>query len=100
MNHETHMAQGPVECRVRFCRDCKHHMPEPRSEWNLRCMHPTVTARDPWALAGAQPHGSCARDEREKTWTLRGLAPCGMRGALWEPNTNVTGLAPAQETTK
>ena len=69
----------------RLCRDCKHHMPEPRQEWNLRCMHPIVNASDPWALAGASPHGSCAREERQKTWTLRGPAPCGMRGALWEP---------------
>ncbi len=85
MNHETNMAQGPVECRVRLCRDCKHSMPEPRSEWNLRCMNPEVNARDSWALSSVQPHGSSARDEREKTWTLRGMAPCGMRGALWEP---------------
>lgn len=67
---------------VKLCRDCKHHMPEPRSEWNLRCMHPEVNARDPWALAGAQPHGSDARSERERKWIL---APCGMRGALWDP---------------
>ena len=84
MNEQTQPAvAGPVEPTVRLCRDCRHSMPEPRSEWNLRCMHPEVNARDPWALAGAQPHGSNARDERERTWTLRGLAPCGMRGALW-----------------
>jgi hypothetical protein len=87
------IAQGPVECRVKLCRDCKYSVPEPHSEWTLRCMHPLVNARDPWALAGSKPHGSCARDEREKTWTLRGLAPCGMRGALWEPNFEMSGLA-------
>ena len=27
MNHETLMAQGPVECRVRLCRDCKNREP-------------------------------------------------------------------------
>jgi hypothetical protein len=90
LREAAQQAQGPVECRVRLCRDCKHHMPEPGSEWNLRCMNPEVNERDPWALAGAKPHGSCARDEREKTWTLHGLAPCGMRGALWEPNASYT----------
>ena len=70
--------------KVKHCRDCKHSMPEPNSAWVLRCMHPEVNSRDPWALAGSKPHGSCARSEREKTWTLRGMSPCGMRGALWE----------------
>ena len=74
-----------VEPTVRLCRDCRHSMPEPKSEWNLRCMHPEVNARDSWALASVKPHGSNARDERERKWTLRGLAPCGMRGALWAP---------------
>ena len=69
---------------VKLCRDCKWCITEPRSKWSLRCMHPIVNARDPWALAGAQPIGSVARDEREKKWTLNGRAPCGMRGALWE----------------
>jgi hypothetical protein len=83
---ENHGAvAGQVDCRVRLCRDCAHSMPEPGFEWNLRCMHPVVNSRDAWALAGAKPHGSNARNERERTWTLRGLAPCGMRGALWAP---------------
>lgn len=30
--------------------------------------------------------GSCAKSEREKTWSLRGRAPCGMRGALFDPS--------------
>lgn len=68
--------------QVKLCRECRHHMPEPRSEWNLRCMHPVVNARDPWALAGAEPHGSSAREERAKTFLT--IATCGMRGALWE----------------
>lgn len=71
--------------KVKLCRDCKHCMPEPGSEWTLRCMHPEVNCCDPWALAGAKPHGSNARDERGRDWTLQGRAPCGMRGALWEP---------------
>jgi len=79
------IAQGPVEFLVRLCRDCKHSMPEPRSEWNLRCMNPEVNARDSWALSSVHPHGSSARDERETNMTMRGLKPCGMRGALWEP---------------
>lgn len=66
--------------QVKFCRDCKHCIPEPKSEWNLRCMHPVVNADDPWALAGATPHGSNARDERERGW----FASCGKRGELWE----------------
>lgn len=65
---------------VKLCRDCRHSMPEPGSEWNLRCMHPEVNSRDPWALASPNPHGSCARDERERKW----FAPCGMKGKLWE----------------
>lgn len=69
---------------VKLCRDCAHSIPEPGSEWVLRCMHPEVNARDAWALAGAKPHGSDARSERERKWTLQGLSPCGMRGALWE----------------
>jgi hypothetical protein len=55
-------------------------MPEPGSEWNLRCMNPEVNKRDPWALAGSKAHGSNARDEREKKW----IGVCGMKGALWE----------------
>jgi hypothetical protein len=84
MNESSQAVAGSLETTVRLCRDCAHSMPEPGFEWNLRCMHPAVNSRDAWALAGAKPHGSNARDERERTWTLRGLAPCGMRGALWE----------------
>ena len=65
---------------VKLCRECRHSMPEPVSEWNLRCMNAEVNKRDPWALAGSKAHGSNARDEREKKW----FAPCGMKGALWE----------------
>ena len=65
---------------VKLCRDCRHSMPEPGSEWNLRCMNPEVNKRDPWALAGSKAHGSNARDEREKKW----IGVCGMKGALWE----------------
>jgi hypothetical protein len=74
---------------LRLCRDCVHSRPEPRVDHHLRCMHPAVAARDAWALAGTQEAGSSARDERERTWTLRGRAPCGMRGALWEAKPNV-----------
>ena len=74
-----------AEKTVKLCRDCKHSMPEPGSEWVLRCMHPEVNCCDPWALSSAKPHGSCARDERGRDWTLLGRSPCGMRGALWEP---------------
>ena len=66
---------------VKPCRECRHSMPEPGSEWNLRCMNAEVNKRDPWALAGSKAHGSNARDEREKRW-LTGA--CGMNGALWE----------------
>jgi hypothetical protein len=67
--------------KVKLCRECKHSMPEPNFEWNLRCMHPIVNSKDSWALAGTKPHGSCAREERSIKW----FAPCGMRGSLWEP---------------
>lgn len=75
-----------METKVKLCRECRHSKPEEGSEWNLRCMHPEVNCRDPWALSGSKPSGSNARDEREKTWTIRGISPCGMRGALWEPS--------------
>lgn len=66
-----------------LCRDCKHSKPEVRSEWNLRCQHPVVNARDPWALSNAADNrGTDCRGERERTsW----FAKCGMRGKLWEP---------------
>ena len=70
--------------KVKLCRECIHSMPEPGSEWNLRCMHPEVNANDPLALSNSKPHGSSARDERAQDWTLSGRSPCGMRGALWE----------------
>jgi hypothetical protein len=90
MNHETLMAQGPVECRVRLCRDCKHSTPEPRSEWNLLCGHPEVNRRDPWMLSGANHLGTSARTERDGNWRGLWRTPCGMRGALWEPNAKVS----------
>ena len=65
----------------KLCRDCYYSKPEEKSAWNLRCNHPVVNAKDPWALAGAGPiTGSDCRGEREKSWP----APCGKRGALWE----------------
>ncbi len=66
---------------VNFCRDCRHSLPEPGTEWNLRCVHAEVNKRDPWTLAASTAHGSCARDERKKEW----IGPCGMKGKLWEP---------------
>lgn len=82
MNAEKQPAvAGPVEPKVRLCRECKHCMPEPGSEWNLRCMHHRVNREDPWALAGAKPHGSDAREERSRKLFYQ----CGMPGALWEP---------------
>lgn len=65
-----------------LCRDCKHSMPEPGFDWNLRCMHPVVNAGDHWALSSSKPHGSEARSERER---ISLFSPCGMRGKLWEP---------------
>lgn len=73
-----------------LCRDCKHSKPEERSEWNLRCTHPTVNAKDHWALAGgAANHGStCTREREKRVW----WAACGMRGRLWEAR------APSEQT--
>ncbi len=65
---------------VKLCRECRHSMPEPGSEWNLHCVNPEVNKRDHWALSSIDPHGSNARDERKKKW----FAPCGMKGKLWE----------------
>jgi hypothetical protein len=67
--------------KPKLCRDCKFSIPEPSSEWNLRCMHPQVNGKDPWALASNKPHGSDARTERELKW----IYACGMPGRLWEP---------------
>lgn len=67
---------------VKFCKDCVHSMPEKGYEWNLRCQHPQINAKDPWALAYATFTGSNCRDERAKTsW----FAQCGQKGKLWEP---------------
>ena len=68
-------------------KDCKHSKPSKDAEWNLLCQHPVVNAGDPWALARASisSAGSGCRDERQRKW----LAPCGMRGKLWEPSENV-----------
>lgn len=64
--------------KVSLCRDCKHCVPDPCSEWAL-CAHPYVVAAD----SGARPAGKAvpAKDERARWW--RG-SPCGARGALWE----------------
>jgi len=43
-------------------------------------MHPTVNGKNPYALADPEPKGTGASDERRGIW----LAPCGMRGKLWE----------------
>jgi len=73
---------------VKFCRDCRHSMPEPDSAWLLCCTHPEVNKRDSWALSGAT-YFICmrARDERGKKW----FAPCGMKGKLWEPKPTEDG---------
>jgi len=63
-----------------LCKDCKHSKTEERSEWNLRCHHPVVNAKDPWALASINAGGSNCSTVREKHWP----AACGMRGALWD----------------
>lgn len=50
-------------------------------------MHPIVSAKDPWALAGGGAiRGSDCRSERERRSLF---APCGMKGKLWaaSPNT-------------
>ncbi len=65
-----------------LCKDCKHSNPQKDSDWNLLCLNPVVNAGDPWALsrASVSDAGSSCRDERQRKW----LAPCGMRGKLWE----------------
>jgi len=70
---------------LRLCRECKYHMPEPGSPWNLRCLNPIVNRKDSWALSSSRLEGSSARDERSKKWTGK----CGMTGRLWEKK-NVT----------
>lgn len=68
-----------------LCMDCKYSKPEKRSEWNNRCFHQKVVARDSWALANnneGMPFGVSCRAEREKRSLF---AACGMKGKLWEP---------------
>lgn len=67
---------------VKFCRDCKHSIPEPGSHWNLLCTHPRVHKNDNWALAAATKEGSSAREQRGLTWAF--FPPCGRAGKLWE----------------
>jgi hypothetical protein len=71
--------------KVKLCRDCRHQMPTPGAEWNSQCLHPSVNAKNAYALANTGGNGfsasSSAKDERERGW----WSPCGMRGALWEP---------------
>lgn len=63
-----------------LCKDCRYSEPEVGSEWNLRCHHPVVNARDSWALAACGKNsGSTCHTEREKGY----FSACGMRGKLW-----------------
>ena len=66
-----------------LCRDCKYSEPEPSAQWNLKCMHPVVNAKDPYALAyGGSMRGSACISERQKSSFL---AVCGIKGKKWEP---------------
>lgn len=68
--------------QVKFCKDCTYSFPDKNSPWNLRCQHPQINSKDPWALAQTEFTGSECRLERDKTgW----FAACGQRGRLWEP---------------
>lgn len=72
-----------------LCLGCKHSKPEKGADWNNRCFHPKVIASDSWALANnneGQPCGVNCRDQRGKRSLF---APCGMKGKLWEPKTEV-----------
>lgn len=74
---------------VKLCRDCIHSMPEPGSEWLLRCMNPEVNRKDPYALAGGKPNGSCAFTERQKrSDVLYRAVACGIEGKLFESKIN------------
>ena len=64
--------------QVKFCKDCKHSRPD--QYHSLRCVHPKVNAKDPWALAYENFTGSECRSERDKTW----FAQCGQKGKLWQ----------------
>lgn len=68
---------------VKLCHECRMHDTAPHGE--IRCMHPLVNKRDPWALSrpDGAPHGSDCRSERSRRWPF---GACGMRGALWTPH--------------
>jgi len=66
---------------IKLCRECKWSANR-ESALGLRCVHPKVNSRDPWALAALEGSsvGTCARFERSRGW----FSACGMRGAVWE----------------
>lgn len=64
-----------------LCKDCKWSKPETYSNWNLRCHHPKVNAKDPWALGSASANGTACNHEREQGF----FSQCSMKGKLWEP---------------
>jgi hypothetical protein len=68
------------------CRDCAHSKTDLQHDWELRCHHPKVNAKDSWALANGKGNGSTCYTERDGGW----LAACGQRGALWEAKDLVT----------
>lgn len=69
---------------VKYCTRCIWSVPERDSSWNLFCAHPTVNARDAWALASKDISGTSCRDERKLTWIQ--FPACGKAGKLWEEN--------------
>jgi hypothetical protein len=66
----------------KFCRDCKHSIPEPKSEWNIRCKHPAIVGKDAWALSDSVNRGTDCRGERKIVWWL--MPCCGQSGKLYE----------------
>ena len=67
--------------KPKFCKDCRWSVPEPKFEWNLKCLSPYVNADDPWALShNGHMSGTSCREERSRKW----FAVCGIKGRQWE----------------
>ena len=66
--------------KVKRCEDCRWSNALADREWDIKCQHPLVNIKNPWYLSGGHTSGSDAREERGKKW----LAPCGMKGKLFE----------------
>ena len=74
--------------KVKFCKDCKWSRTD-KSSYEVRCVHSSVVANDPWALTRMNTEhyedrdfgcGKSCHEERSQKW----FGKCGIKGKLWE----------------